>query len=161
MINLRDQLLKAGLIDKKAKHQADREARKKKKQKKKEPTEMEKQAERYRQELEARRKADRQREAQRLQKNRKEENRRRLISLIDGNQVEPRPGRRAFYFRGEAQKVGCFHLSSRQAEALEEGELAIVRHPNDPDSPYRLLPERTLNELRSIDPDAIVFDATA
>src|SRR5688572_25989210 len=115
MANLRDQLLKAGLIDKKAKHQAEQEERQRAKAARADArvaaelaaAEAER-ARRLAEELEARRRADREREAARLAQVREMERMHRLESTIDRNEVNVREGRRRFFFRHGPTGVGSF-----------------------------------------------------
>jgi uncharacterized protein YaiL (DUF2058 family) len=164
MGNLREQMLKAGLIDKKTKHAAEQEARRKAKEQRALSRSEQEKAERERtaraeRELAARREADRLREAERLEQLRAMERMHRLESTIDRNEVQVRAGRRRFYFPGIGAVVGRFDLNERQAHGLEDGDLCIVLHPTDAAQPYKLMDSAGLAELRSIDPAALLFHA--
>lgn len=168
MVNLRDQLLKAGLIDKKARHLADQEDRKKAKAAKSDATlaaeaaqEEAARRQRLEAELEAKRQADREREAERLEQARAVERLHRVESTIDRNEVTLREGRRRFYFRAGGTKVGRFDLHGRQADDLEDGLICIVRDSTDATRPFKLMDDAGLAELRSIDPTAVIFHAPA
>jgi uncharacterized protein YaiL (DUF2058 family) len=166
MANLRDQLLKAGLIDKKAKHLAEQEERARAKAAKADKSvaieaqkaDQEK-ARRYEQELAARRQADREREVAHQAQIREIERMHRLESVIDRNEVKQREGRRRFYFRSGATRVGFLDVQERQGRALEEGDLCVVRDPGDTAKPFKLMDVDGLAELRSIDESALVFHA--
>jgi uncharacterized protein YaiL (DUF2058 family) len=166
MANLRDQLLKAGLIDKKARHLAEQEERARAKaarSDKRVALELqEAEAEKLRRQEEdqvSRRAADREREAVRLSQQQALERLHRLESVIDRNRVEQRVGRRRFYFVAGGARVGLMDVHERQACALEDGELCIVRDPRDPIQPFKIMDSAGLAELRSIDPAALVFYA--
>jgi uncharacterized protein YaiL (DUF2058 family) len=141
--NLRDKLLKAGLVDKKQKQQADTQERRDKKQKTHEQLAAE-EAERQRQfeakkaeEAEAQRRLDAEREAERA----KHEAANRIRNICDRWSVRSRgPGDgkrdkggppRRFYFVKRSRRIGFLVISDLLYDQLLLGALAVVERDED------------------------------
>lgn len=133
--NLRNQLLKAGLIDKKQKVQADTQDRRDKKQKGVDQVAAEEEArqrafaEQQAAEAEAQRQADAARQAERAQS----ELMYRVRSICDRWAVRPtRPGQRRFYFVQRSGRIAHLLVGDMVLDQLLVGALAIVeRLPQD------------------------------
>jgi hypothetical protein len=133
--NLRDKLLKAGLVDKKQKQQVDLTDRREKKQKGAEQQAAE-ETERQRlfaERLAAEAEEQRQREAERAAERARHEALHRVRNICDRWAVRSsRPGKLRFYFVKSTQKLGYLLLSDAQFDQLLVGGLAICeRLPAD------------------------------
>lgn len=127
--NLRNQLLKAGLVDKKQKVQADTQDRREKKQKGVDQLVAEQEAkqrafeEQKAAEAEAQRQAEAERQAERAQA----ELANRVRSICDRWAVRPsRPGQRRFYYVRRSGHIAYFLVSDAVLDQLLVGALAIV-----------------------------------
>jgi uncharacterized protein YaiL (DUF2058 family) len=127
--NLRNQLLKAGLVDKKQKVQADTQDRREKKQKGADQLAAEQEAkqrafaEQQAAEAEAQRLAEAQRQAERAQA----ELSNRVRNICDRWAVRPsRPGQRRFYFVQRSGRIAYLLVSDAVLDQLLVGALAIV-----------------------------------
>lgn len=127
--NLRNQLLKAGLVDKKQKVQADTQDRREKKQKGADQLAAEEEAkkrafaEQQAAEAEAQRQAEAERQAERSQA----ELLNRVRNICDRWAVRPtRPGQRRFYFVQRSGRIAYLLVSDAVLDQLLVGALAIV-----------------------------------
>lgn len=167
--NLRDKLLKAGVVDKKQKQQADLQDRRDKKQKSHaelaaEEAERQRQfEERKAQEAEAQRKLEAEREAQREQ----HELAYRVRNICDRWSVRQRQkgdkggkgeksAPRRFYFVKRSQHIGYFTVSDQVYDQLLQGALAIVERAVDEDS-HVLLPPEPAERVQELAPSAVRF----
>jgi uncharacterized protein YaiL (DUF2058 family) len=162
MADLRDQLLRAGLVDQKAKQQADTAARRKRKKKDKTKKGHLAQEEQRRQAFEARLAAEaeenRRREAERHQEREARELRNRVANLAGTWAVrESRPGPRRFCFVTRTQKLNWLDVSAELGWKLELGQLAIVERPGDADEPHAVVPARIAGRIERLDPECVRF----
>jgi uncharacterized protein YaiL (DUF2058 family) len=153
MQNLRDKLLKAGLVDKKQKTQVDTQDRRDKKQKGAEQLaaeEAQKQlafAEKLAAEAEARRKSEAERAAERA----RHEDRERVRNLCERWAVrQRRPGPQRFYFTRRSGAIGYLLVSDELGEQLQNGGLAIVELLDDHEQEVALLAARASSRPRSL-----------
>lgn len=163
MANLRDQLLKAGLIDKATKQQADTADRRKrkKKKKKKKGTETDKEAERlkaYDARIATQAEENRAREAARQAQHEDHERRNQLRNLVrSGAERALKPGNRRFCFVSRKRRIQWLYVSEETSEKLERGALAIVEQPVDEEEPFVLVPRATAERISALDREAIRF----
>jgi len=164
MADLRDQLLRAGLVDRKTKQQADtaaRRDRKKKKKKKKKGTavsESERQRQAYDARMVAEAEENRRREAVRNQEREAHDLANRAANLVRTSAVrEPKPGPRRFCYVTRQRKIRWFDLSAGLARKVELGLVAIVEHPGDADEPHALVPSSVAERMERLDPDLVRF----
>ncbi len=165
MADLRDQLLRAGLVDKKTKQQADttaRRNRKKKKKKKKKKARTDDQADKQRQAYEERIATEaaqnRRRDLARNEERAALELRNSVANLTSTWAVrELKPGPRRFCFVSRNRKIQWFDLSPTLARKIEQGQLAIVEHPGVADEPHALVPARIAARIEKLDPEAVRF----
>jgi uncharacterized protein YaiL (DUF2058 family) len=160
MADLRDQLLRAGLVDPKAKQQADTAARRSRKKKKRKGHQAEE--ERRRQAFETRLASEaeenRRREAERHQEREAHELRNRIANLAGTWAVrETRPGPRRFCFVARTQKISWLDVSAGLGWKLELGQLAIVERPGDADEPHAVVPARIAGRIERLDPECVRF----
>ena len=150
MQNLRDQLLKARLIDRKTKKQADREARTKRKKEGYEAV-VAAEAERdeaFERKLADQRKRDRKRERQREEERRASEARHRLRQLVLGGLVpDRREGPRRFYFVTRAGRIPSVQVTDELGRELEAGRVAIVEVPFEKRERFELVTRDTARRL--------------
>lgn len=138
MQNLRDKLLKAGLVDKKQKQQVDTQDRRDKKQKG-----VDKQAEEEaeRQRLFAERQAaeaeeQRLREAERAEERARHEQQNRVRNICDRWAVRSkRPGINRFYFVQRDEHIGYLMVSESLHDQLLQGAIAVVERRTADEKP--------------------------
>src|SRR5262249_52306656 len=72
-------------------------------------------------------------------------------------QVEAEPGERTFYFVTRKNRLRRLELSDAQAEALEQGRLAVVERPDPGQIEHALIPGELALALVSEFPKAVRF----
>lgn len=134
MQNLRDKLLKAGLVDKKQKTQADTQDRRDKKQKGASELAAEEAAKQrlFAEKQVAEAEAQRQREAERAAERLGHEARVRVGNICAHWAIrQKRPGQRRFYFARRSGRIGYVLVSDDVVEKLSVGALAIIERLDD------------------------------
>ena len=164
MQNLRDQLLKTGLISKGQKQQVEQDKRRERKQLKKGEADeiaQEQQRRAYEARLEAQRVADRERAAaQRAQLEAKEKFF-RIQQITDYWRLEEPTGTRRWYFMTRNNEVKYLYISEPLGLQLSTGALAIVERPDEFEEPCYVLLEREAAELVArVDPTYVRFHNT-
>ena len=159
MQNLRDKLLKAGLVTEKQAEEAAREQRqgpaRSHRQREKALTEEEQQ----------RREAFAAREAELAEERRKEaakqaearmqsERARRLRQLVETHRIRE-AGEVAFHYVRRNGKVGRLDVSAQTQQRLEQGAAAVVDDPGSPDC--AVVPAEAAKRIYEVDPQAIRF----
>jgi uncharacterized protein YaiL (DUF2058 family) len=161
MADLRDQLLRAGLIDQKTKQQADTAARRKRKKKNKKGQAVstsDRQRQAYDDRIAAEAEDNRHRDAERNREREERELRNRVASLAGTWAVrEQRPGPRRFCYVSRERKILWFDLSAALARKLELGLLAIVERPGDADEPHAVVPARIAARIERLSPECVRF----
>ncbi len=130
--SLQDQLLKAGLADKKQAKKAHVDKRKAKKRKKRNPEQAEASdpaAERARQAREEKAARDRELNRQRQEEKERRAREAEIRQLISANKVDRRKASEAYHF-ADGEKVFSLDIHGRMRRDLAEGRLRIVRHDN-------------------------------
>ena len=145
MQNLRDQLLKTGLISKGQKQQVEQDKRRERKQLKKGEADAIAQAQQrqaYEAKLEAQRAADRQRAAEQHERLETKEKLLRIRHVIDYWKLSEEPsGTRRCYFVTQNNVIKYLYVSEPMALQLSTGTLAIVEYPGEFEAPRYLLIE--------------------
>src|SRR5215510_2392584 len=164
MQNLRDQLLKTGLISKGQKQQVEQEKRRERKQLKKGEADalaQEQQRRTYEARLEAQRVADRERAAtQRIQFEAKEKLL-RIQHITDYWRLEEPTGTLRWYFMTRNNVVKYLFVSEPLGLQLSTGALAIVERPDELEESRYVLIEREAAELVArVDPTYVRFHNT-
>ncbi len=160
MSSLRDQLFKAGLVDKKAKLAAEAEARRKRKKKRKQRRDEEEERRRAAYEAELARQAaeNRAREAERRRERERKELENRVRNLARAWAVrQARKGRRRWYFPLPDGRIEWLDVSAELAWQLETGALAVVAVPGDRDEPFALVPRRVAERIEAIAAEFVCF----
>ncbi len=160
MSSLRDQLFKAGLVDKKAKLSAETQARRKRKKKRKQRRDEEEERRRAAYEAELARQAaeNRAREEQRRRERERKERDNRIRNLARAWALrQVRKGRRRWYFPLPDGRIGWLDVTAEHAWRLEIGALAVVAVPGDKDEPYALVPRRVAERIEAIAPEFVCF----
>ena len=158
-MSLRDQLLKAGLADKKKVREANqslkRKRRKKqgKKQSHKEISQIVQNEQTERQE---------ERRAQRkghVEKNTRKETERRVTQLLSHHQIQPKPGPQTFRYRGpDAKTIGELRLAVGLAKDLRDGKLAIAWLGDSPSkAQIVLIPRDAAQTIIQLEPPRILL----
>ena len=168
MTDLRDQLLKAGLIDQQTKQQVDtaerrdkkkkKRKKKKKKQRAKEQGSDEQRLQAWQDRVAAQAAENRARAAAEHAERESHERRNRLANLVDAWALRiTKPGNQRFCFVTREQRIRWLWVTAELAFELERGALAIVDNPGDTDLPHALVPRQAAERIRKLDPEAIRF----
>src|SRR5215475_11331122 len=165
MQNLRDQLLKKGLISKGQKQQVEQDKRRERKQLKKgEADELaqEQQRRTYEAKLEAQRVADRERAAAQRTQFEAKEKLLRIQHITDYWRLSEEPtGTLRWYFMTRNNVVKYLSVSEPLGLQLSTGALAIVERPDELEEPRYVLIEREAAELVArVDPTYVRFHNT-
>ena len=164
MQNLRDQLLKTGLISKGQKHQVEQEKRHERKQLKKGQADeiaQEQQRQAYEARLEAQRVADRERAATQRAQFEAKEKLLRIQHITDYWRLEEPTGTLRWYFMTRNNVVKYLSVSEPLGLQLSTGALAIVERPEEFEEPRYVLIEREAAELVArVDPTYVRFHNT-
>ena len=158
MQNLRDKLLKAGLVNDTQVKEAERGAKPKGTHRQKEQALSE--DERQRRETFAAREAEladeRRKEAARKAESRMQSERaHRLKALVDAHRMREAPGEVSFHFVKRSGKIARLALSPATAALLETGAAAVVEDPGQPD--HAVVPGEAARRIYEVDPKAIRF----
>jgi len=165
MQNLRDQLLKTGLINKGQKQQVEQEKRRERKQLKKglaDERAQEQQRRVYESKLEAQRDADRERAAAQRTQFEAKEKLLRIRHITDYWRLSEEPsGTRRWYFVTRNNMLKYLYVSEPLGLQLSTGTLAIVERPDEFEEPRYVLIEREAAELVArVDPTYVRFHNT-
>jgi uncharacterized protein YaiL (DUF2058 family) len=164
MQNLRDQLLKTGLISKGQKHQVEQDKRRERKQHKKGHVEEASQAQQrqaYEARLEAQRSADRQRAATQRHQMEAQEKLLQIRHTIDYWQLpEESSGTRRWYFVARDNSVRYLYVSEPLALQLGTGALAIVERPDETEPRYVLVERDAAELVARVEPMYVRFHNT-
>ena len=157
MQNLRDKLLKAGLVTEKEAQSAARDTRAPKSHK--ERARQETDEERQRREAFAAREAElaeeRRKEAAKVAEARMQSERaRRLRQLVESNRIDD-PGASLFHYVKRSGKIGRLALGLETQKMLESGAAAVVEDPGAPEC--AVVPAETAKKIYEVDPQAIRF----
>lgn len=157
--NLRDKLLKVGLVDKKQKQQADTQDRREKKQKGIDQQAQE-EAEKQRlhaEKLAAEAEAQRQLEVERKSERERHEQHHRVRNICERWAVRPsKPGQRRFHFVKRNGFIGRLLVSDALYDQLMLGALVVVEHSPDDAAPA-LLPPEPAERVKELDELAVRF----
>ena len=158
MQNLRDKLLKAGLVSDKQAQEAARAERPPKKHRERE--EAQSVEEKQRRDAFAAREAElgeeRRKEAAKVAEAKMQSERaRRLRQLVESNRLREAPGEVSFHFVKRSGKIGRLALSPETAKLLEGGGAAVVDDPGSPD--HAVVPADAAKRIYQVDPQAIRF----
>lgn len=97
------------------------------------------------------------REAQRLESRKQLEQDRLLRERVSAAQVPLSPGERAFYFVTRKNRLRRLELSLEQAQGLESGALAVVERPEPGQIEHALVPTEAAETLLRDFPKAVRF----
>lgn len=161
MQNLRDQLLKTGIINKKQKRQAEQSKRRERKQHQKgqfDEIAKAQQQQAYATKLAAERAANQERAAAQHAEQEAQEHRLQIRHLIDYWQTpEDSTGERRWYFITPHNTITYLCVSDPLAAQLTAGDLAIVARPDTPGRPYALVDREAAALIARIDPQYVCF----
>jgi len=94
---------------------------------------------------------------QRLEALKQQERDKALRELVYGNQVAQEPGSTAFHFVTRKGKLRRMELSEAQAKLLEEGKLAVVERPEPACIEHSLVPPETADRMMGLSEKAVRF----
>src|SRR5229473_3724974 len=159
MQNLRDKLLKAGIVSEKQAKEAERDQRAGTQRKHREREEAVSAEEKQRREAFAAREAElaeeRRKEAAKVAEARMQSERaRRLRQLVQAHRIED-PGADLFHYVRRNGKIGRLALGDGTQKLLESGGAAVVEDPGSPDC--AVVPAETAKRIYQVDPQAIRF----
>lgn len=95
--------------------------------------------------------------SQRLEAKRQLERDRQLRERVTAAQVPVEPGEQTFYFVTRKNRLRRLELSADQAAALEQGRLAVVERPDPAQIEHALVPGALATELLTDFPKAVRF----
>jgi hypothetical protein len=95
--------------------------------------------------------------SQRLEAKRQLERDRQLRERVLSAQIPVEPGERTFYFVTRKNRLRRLELSPVQADALEQGRLAVVERPDPAQIEHALVPADLALELLATHPKAVRF----
>lgn len=152
MASLQEQLMQAGIVDKKQAKKIDREKRKAAKTQPKGHAKVDETREQAQRALAE--KAERARELNRQQQAQAHEKaiRAQVIQLIRMNRIEHSPGDVPYQFT-DGKKIKKKYVSAKMHEDLSQGRVAIARL----DGGYELIPAAAARKVMQRDEDAIVL----
>jgi uncharacterized protein YaiL (DUF2058 family) len=158
--DLRDKLLKAGLVDKKTKKRADHRARLERTDAKKKGVDQEKEEEKkareYEEKEEKRRREDKERELARHQKQLKRDKKFQARDLLQARMFSPKSsGPVAFHFVSRSGGIRKLQVTKDIARDLDNGQLAIVQLPGG--ERFGLVRRDVALQLLSDDPSLVRF----
>lgn len=156
-ISLQDQLLKAGLVDKKKANQVRKE---KKQQNKNAQKGHGKVTDEVKQSAKAAQKAQAERDRQlNLQRKAEADNRAlqaQIRQLIEMNQISTDEGEIAYSFT-DSNKIKKLYVTEKIQSQLSKGQMAIARFDNG----YALVPNGVADKIKQRDQDVIIFISDA
>ena len=159
MQNLRDKLLKAGLVTEKQAKEAERKAVKPPgtvQQKQQVLSEEERQRREAFALREAELREERRKDAARKTEARQQSERAlRLRQLVEANRVREPPGEVNFHFVKRSGKVGRLSVSAGTAKLLESGAAAVVEDPGNPE--HAVVPGEAAKRIYEVDKQAVRF----
>ena len=159
MQNLRDKLLKAGLVSEQQAKEAEK-GQKRPRGTVKEQARAESAEERQRREAFAQREAEladeRRKEASKKAEARMQSERaHRLRQLVEANRRREPPGEVHFHFVKRSGKIGRLAVSPETANLLESGAAAVVEDPGQPE--HAVVPSEAAKRIYEVDGQAIRF----
>ncbi len=160
MQNLRDKLLKAGLVTEKQAKEAERAQKNPQAGTVKQKQQALSDEERQRREAFAQREAElaeeRRKEAARKAEARQQSERAlRLRQLVEANRLREAPGDVHFHFVKRSGKVGRLAVSPETAKLLESGAAAVVEDPGSPE--HAVVPGEAAKRIYEVDKQAVRF----
>jgi uncharacterized protein YaiL (DUF2058 family) len=162
MQNLRDKLLKAGVVSEKDVQEAER----KKRDDRPRPGGFKARAQQETEEQRQRREAFAAREAELAEERRKEaakkaearlqsERAHKIRQLVEAHRIRDQGREASFHFVKRSGKIGRLAVSAETARLLEAGAAAIVEDPGQPEP--AVLPGPAAQSVHAVDPRAIRF----
>ncbi|MEH6548914.1 MAG: DUF2058 domain-containing protein [Pseudomonadales bacterium] len=153
MASLQDQLLKAGLVDKKKAKQADKDKRKQKKvQRKSKEGLVDETKQQAQQALADKAQRDRELALKQNAQAEKKAIRAQIKQLIELNRQAKGKGDVAFNFTDQS-KIKRIYVSDAQQKELSNGRLVVVSHNDD----YELIPAQVADKIAQRDDSSIVM----
>ncbi len=163
--DLRDKLLKAGLVQKEQARQSKADKRRARRQQGRRPAddpELRAQEQRHQERLAEQAAQARARQAALNEARAQQAHLARVRDLIRRHaQLKVGPGERAFYFVGPDRAVRKIWVSHEVADQLSAGQLAIVQTDDDPRRDYALVAQPGVGRLSELAPERILFRAAA
>lgn len=157
MQNLRDKLLKAGLVTQEQAKQAEVRVAKPRPLAPSERPERPERPERAESRIPKLPPLPGSREHQRLMSKRQLELDKRMREIVLAAQVPTEPGNQTFYFVTRKQRLRRLELSPAHQQALESGALAVVERPDPGQIEHALVPAETAEKLLGLSEKAVRF----
>jgi uncharacterized protein YaiL (DUF2058 family) len=159
MQNLRDKLLKAGLVSEKQANEAAREKRPPKQQHRAREEQLSAEEQQRRDAFaahEAEQAEERRKEAAKVAEARMQSERaRRLRQLVESNRLKDKKGEITFHYVRRSGKIGRLDVSAELQQKLESGAAAVVEDPGSPDC--AVVMAEAAKRIYEVDPHAIRF----
>lgn len=155
-MSLKDELLKANLINKKQLKKIEHEQRVERS--KNGYAKMQQKQEERIQQIEQKQEEQKKRDQELAEKKNKEQKQKeynaRIQDTISHGLCEISNGNRKFYFIQQNKKIPCLLISDMQGEKLEQGQLAIIEFPINE---FCLVQRTTAQKLQSFAPEIVRF----
>ena len=160
--DLRDKLLKAGLVDKKTKKRADHRARIKRTEDQKKGVDqdavLEKKEREHEEKVEERRRRDKERGRARHKEQQEREQKHQARDLLQASMFLPQePGPVDFNFVSRSGGIRKLQVSTRIAHDLDSGQLAIAQLPGKGAERFGLVRRDVAERLLAEDPALVRF----
>lgn len=158
MQNLRDKLLKAGLVSEKQAQESERKNKPQGNIKQRQDAQSEE--EKQRREAFAMHEAEqaevrRKEAAKRTEAKAQSERAHKLKHLVEAHRLREPPGEVSFHFVKRSGKIARLALSPATAALLESGAAAVVEDPGQPE--HAVVPGEAARRIYEVDPKAIRF----
>lgn len=160
MASLQEQLLKAGIVDKKKAKQVEQEKRKKAKQANKGQPQKDEAKELAKQALAEKSTRDRELNCQKEQAAERKAIAAQIKQLIEVNRIDRSNGESSYQFT-DGKKIKKIYVTEQQHNLLSKGSIAIVRLISYQNDQYELVPAGVANKIKQRDETIVIVQNEA
>jgi len=155
MASLQEQLLKAGIVDKKKAKQVEQEKRKKNKQANKGQPQIDETKELAKQALAEKSARDRELNRQKEQAAEQKAIAAQIKQLIEVNRIDRSNGDSSYQFT-DGKKIKKIYVTEQQHNLLSKGSIAIVRLDSQKNDQYELVPAGVADKIKQRDESIVL-----
>lgn len=160
MASLQEQLLKAGIVDKKKAKQAEQEKRKKNKQANKGQPQKDETKELAKQALAEKSARDRELNRQKEHAAEQKAIAAHIKQLIEVNRIDRSKGESSYQFT-DGKKIKKIYVTEQQHNLLSKGSIAIVRLVDHQNDPFELVPAGVADKIKQRDETIVIVQNEA
>lgn len=160
MASLQEQLLKAGIVDKKKAKQAEQEKHKKNKQANKGQPQKDETKELAKQALAEKSARDRELNRQKEQAAEEKAVAAQIKQLIEVNHIDRSKGESSYQFT-DGKKIKKIYVTEQQHNLLSKGSIAIVRLAEHQNDQYELVPAGVADKIKQRDETIVIVQNEA